>query len=405
MSGAGKGGRPTPLEPKDLTGFAVNVKPLTETDNAEITLAYQEGLGFMKQAEWDKAIATFNRAFVGAETAEQASLLCLVGICQVGAWRLVEAAGTFYRSQTLADRIKDDRSMIAAFANGGFVLLVERMHKQARETMTLALELARQCGYLEGEAKLLAGLAAFYRIKGEPDRAHRLAEQAVEVAQRDPDRAVFNRLFFSPAYDDVEMDLLMGERLLSTPGSGAEVDERKLAGLVLKAMALLDMGRFADAEPLFAEAVTRARQLGLVDVELGTISMLVKAMHKQNRRIEAIPLVERMYELERGRKDSKMLRVVAGALGREFLDAGDADRALPLLLESFWASFDADDKENVGVPLYGLVQLYRKMGADAFHAAVVEHGVTPERADRLLHVCVLGDDKLDEDEGGPVAQS
>jgi len=393
--------RPGPMGPKDLAGFAVNVRPLTETPNAELALAYQEGLGFMKQSEWDKAIAAFNRGFGCAETAEQASLLCLVGICHVGAERMEKAAGTFFRSLTLAQRVKDDRSAIAATANNGFLLMLGRLHKQARETLTFALQEARRFGFLEGEAKVLVGLAALYRNEGKTERAQRLSEEAVEVAQRDPDRAVFNRLLFGPAYDNMELDLEMGERLLSRPGTGVEVDERKLAGLVMKANALRCMGRYAQAEPLFELALTRARQLGLEEVELGTLSMLVDVLQKQQRREEAIPLLERMYQLARRRKDAKEPRLVAAVLGREFLTAGDMQRALPLLLESFWSAFDADDKEGVGVPLRGLVEIYREMGADAFHAAVVEHGVNPERADRLLRIAVLGDEKLEGDEGEP----
>ena len=387
-----------PLGPKDLAGFAVYVKPLTDSGNAEMGLAYQEGLGFMKQSEWDKAIRAFDRAFECANTAEQASLLCLEGVCHIGADRVEKAAGTFYRSLNLALRAQDPRSALAAKTNAGILLLLERMYKQARLSLSETLEESRRIGYLEGQAKALCGLAALNRIKGNRKEAMRLARQAVDTATRDPDLAVFSRLFFGAAYDDSELSVELGDKLLSRPGAGPAVDERKLAGLILKAEGLFRQRRFAEAEPLFERAVVQARQLGIGDMERACLGMQCQVLREMQRERETIPLLERLYELESALAHGHMWRMVAAFLGRELLAAGETERALPLLLESFWSAFDADDKKAVGMPLRGLVEMFQQMGAEAFSAAVEEHGLSRERTDRLIRLAVLGAQQLEDNE-------
>jgi tetratricopeptide (TPR) repeat protein len=389
---------PRPLGPKDLAGFGVNVRPLAESANAELGLAYQDGLAHMKSSEWDKAIAAFDRGFLCATAAEQASLVCLVGLCHFGADRLDKAGGAFYRSQNLAIHAGDVRSALAAKINGGVLLLYERQYKHAHRSLTESVEESREARYLEGQAKALFALSLLSGMKGNQREARRLRDAAVEAATRDPDAAVFSRLLFGAAYDDSELNVELGEELLKRPGAGPHPNERELVGLALKAEGLFRQRRFAEAEPLFEQVMVRSRQMGETEPELGAGSMLVQILLDQGRRKEAIPILERMCEIESPNEDRSGWRMIAAMLGRQLQAVGDIGRALPFLLESFWSAYDANDKDAVGGPLRGLVEIYQQLGAEAFGAAVAEHGLAPERVDRLIHLAVIGAQALEDNE-------
>jgi DNA-binding SARP family transcriptional activator/tetratricopeptide (TPR) repeat protein len=257
---------------------------MEQPDDAEVLTDREEALRWLDDelANLVACVGTGSQAWRIADT--------LRGYLWHGAhhteWRVLANAG-----QDAAVRLGDDRAR-AVMAQSLAMLAAVRREPDVVERYQQAWELARKCGWREGEAQALGSLGRTHYEQGHP----------------------------APAVTYLEQALVITAETGATAGTAATLGN---LGNVLA-----DLGQLARAAELHTRALALFRAMGARPASATALNNLARALWAMGRPAQAQPLAEESVELQREAGGGLGEAYAMGVLARIFRALGDHDRAL-----------------------------------------------------------------------------
>lgn len=258
-----------------------------------VDVAYSlERLGklYLSQGDYVEAISAYERCLRIKERALGSNAVS-VGLCILQLCWLYEQQGNFARSEELATRylsVTESRSSDKESLSADNWLIAQLLHEIARlhrlqgdfEKSEVFYKRALTCAELQRTfpdfylARVLAGLAAIYRVTNRPELSEPLEARAIEIRSKRRGQGL-----------STEAESL-SNRMLANTERALGPDHPHLANLLDSfAQSYVDEGEYAKAEPLYRRSLSiREKALGpdhrSVATSLETLADLFRATNR-----------------------------------------------------------------------------------------------------------------------------